>query len=269
MNTKSIAAMRQALTVLNACSGNFAADAHRDLSEAIKREEAQTVESMKATPEDMAIYRSITNPVVKQSLTTEREAKIKRLRENHHTWRDSIDRCMEAADMLAADAQAVVSDGVWEALQRLIESAETLGSASRDDALLVAQWRGKFRSQSDSSANVAQQVAVPFLGVVDCKSDIDVMLQAADLILTGGTLQRIQAISLLQGAAKREQVAVPQGMVLVPLKMNLAMRLVIEEEEWSWPELLAAAEAVTEEEYELALKLEENMPPKQEQGDPS
>jgi hypothetical protein len=32
-------------------------------------------------------------------------------------------------------------DGVWEALQRLIENAETLGPASRDDALLVARYR--------------------------------------------------------------------------------------------------------------------------------
>lgn len=42
-----------------------------------------------------------------------------------------------------------VSDGVWEALQRLIENAEFLGEASREDALLVARWRGQFRCQSD------------------------------------------------------------------------------------------------------------------------
>lgn len=35
------------------------------------------------------------------TVPTEREALIKRLRENHHTWRDTIDRCCEAADMLA------------------------------------------------------------------------------------------------------------------------------------------------------------------------
>lgn len=44
----------------------------------------------------------------------------------------------------------VVSDGVWEALQRLIENAQSLGEASQEDALLVARWRGQFRSQSDS-----------------------------------------------------------------------------------------------------------------------
>ena len=64
------------------------------------------------------------------------------------------------ADMLEADAQEIVSDGVWEALQRLIENAASLGPASRDDALLVARWRGKFRSQS-GNPKVAQQVAVP------------------------------------------------------------------------------------------------------------
>ena len=39
---------------------------------------------------------------------------------------------------------APVPSGVWEALQRLIENAATLGPASQQDALLVAQWRGQF-----------------------------------------------------------------------------------------------------------------------------
>lgn len=62
----------------------------------------------------------------------------------------------------ARGAQQVVNDGVWEALQRLIENAETLGQASKDDALLVAQWLGKFRSQSDGvTTKPAPQVTVP------------------------------------------------------------------------------------------------------------
>ncbi len=107
-------------------------------------------------------------------------------------------------------------------------------------------------------------------GVDLIKSSLTRIQQAADMLAadassaarerhTRATLHKVLA------GIQAQQVAVPQGMVLVPLKMSLAMRLVIEEDEWSWPELLAAAEAVTEEEYELALKLEENPPPQQEQ----
>jgi len=51
-----------------------------------------------------------------------------------------------AAALAALEADKVVSDGVWEALQRLIENAESLGTASKEDALVVARWRGRFRN---------------------------------------------------------------------------------------------------------------------------
>lgn len=40
--------------------------------------------------------------------------------------------------------------------------------------------------------------------------------------------------------------------VLVPLRMTKAMREVVDVEDWSWAELLAAAEAVTEDEHAIA-----------------
>jgi hypothetical protein len=45
----------------------------------------------------------------------------------------------------------------------------------------------------------------------------------------------------------------PKGMVLVPKRMTQAMRDVTDQEDWTWQDLLAAAEAITEDEYnELA-----------------
>ncbi|MGZ8887984.1 MAG: hypothetical protein ACXW1D_00330 [Halobacteriota archaeon] len=41
----------------------------------------------------------------------------------------------------------------------------------------------------------------------------------------------------------------PEGFALVPLKMSRAMRDVTDEEGWQWEDLLAAAEAITEEQY--------------------
>ena len=49
------------------------------------------------------------------------------------------------------------------------------------------------------------------------------------------------------------QQAMPEGMVLVPIRLTSAMMQVIGEEDWEWGDLLAAAEAVTEEEYEIAI----------------
>lgn len=54
----------------------------------------------------------------------------------------------QPAQVAPAAQQVPVSDGVWEALQRLIENAATLGPASREDALLVAKWRGRFLPSS-------------------------------------------------------------------------------------------------------------------------
>jgi hypothetical protein len=43
--------------------------------------------------------------------------------------------------------------------------------------------------------------------------------------------------------------AVPQGYALVPLRLNRAMDRVLEEDDWRWEDLLAAAESITEEQY--------------------
>ncbi|KXS55030.1 MAG: hypothetical protein AWU57_626 [Marinobacter sp. T13-3] len=48
--------------------------------------------------------------------------------------------CQGKAELLRALTAAKVPDGVWEALQRLIENGETLGPASGEDSLLVARY---------------------------------------------------------------------------------------------------------------------------------
>jgi len=44
--------------------------------------------------------------------------------------------------------------------------------------------------------------------------------------------------------------AVPEGFCLMPKRLTRAMEQVMEEEDWAWESLLAAAEAITEEEHE-------------------
>lgn len=58
---------------------------------------------------------------------------------------DAAYNCGHAAGKLEAQAaMAAVPDDVWEALQRLIENAASLGPASGEDARLVSSWRGQF-----------------------------------------------------------------------------------------------------------------------------
>lgn len=60
--------------------------------------------------------------------------------------RDRQDRTLKAL-RLAIDTcpKGSVPDGVWEALQRLIENGEVMGPASREDAQLVAAYRDRVR----------------------------------------------------------------------------------------------------------------------------
>lgn len=51
-------------------------------------------------------------------------------------------------------------------------------------------------------------------------------------------------------AAVLKAATVPEGMALVPLKPTRAMDRIMEEEGWQWADLLAASEAITEEQYE-------------------
>jgi hypothetical protein len=45
------------------------------------------------------------------------------------------------------------------------------------------------------------------------------------------------------------ETPVPKGMVLLPKRMTQAMRDVTDQEDWTWEDLLAAADAITEDEY--------------------
>lgn len=64
--------------------------------------------------------------------------------------------------------------------------------------------------------------------------------------------QRLIAWLVSQGVherATRASEAAPKGRVHVPMLMTRAMREVVESEEWQWEDVLAAAGAVTEDEY--------------------
>lgn len=64
-----------------------------------------------------------------------------------------------------------VPDGVWEALQRMIEDGLTKGDASRDDARSVARWRGRFVPSREGSANqTSRSQALTCIPLDDSKS---------------------------------------------------------------------------------------------------
>ena len=65
----------------------------------------------------------------------------------------------------SADARQV-PDGVWEALQRLIENAGTLGSASMEDAKLVSRYRDRLLAAAPKPA-VNEPPADPLRDALD------------------------------------------------------------------------------------------------------
>lgn len=66
----------------------------------------------------------------------------------------------------------------------------------------------------------------------------------------GETIDVGQSIrSAAEKAVKEQAMVVPEGYALVPLRPSLAMCDVMDSEGWSWPDLLAAACAVTEDQH--------------------
>lgn len=83
----------------------------------------------------------------------------------HTVWWLLLCRAVEqrVRAALAARAEPPVPDGVWEALQRLIENAGAAGPASTNDALLVARYRRRLlaaRAEPSAAHGYAQRLAI-------------------------------------------------------------------------------------------------------------
>ncbi|WP_284076357.1 hypothetical protein [Herbaspirillum aquaticum] len=61
---------------------------------------------------------------------------------------------------------------------------------------------------------------------------------------------------------------VPEGFVLVPMHLNAEMREVLSEEDWTWEDLLVAANAVTEEQYYAIQNGDDSSPAVAQPNDP-
>lgn len=115
-----------------------------------------------------------------------------------------------------AAQQGAVSDGVWEALQRLIENAATLGPASREDALLVAKWRGRLLLASPPAPQPAARMPQELLEVQRAVRDYHFAL---DTRQHGGTaahkaldaIQEALGMPWTQGREARRRLSRPLG----------------------------------------------------------
>lgn len=140
-----------------------------------------------------------------------------------HDWRRDGDFFVEVNHH---GAQAMHVSTVALIVGGALEAART-GHVGEDGAqALVAKWR-----------HAAEHLGLEGLAsLADCADELE------------------QALAL--AAPARDEPA-PRGFVMVPLRMTQEMRDVIAEEEWNWGDLLAAAGAVTLEEYGLAHTLDE------------
>ena len=71
----------------------------------------------------------------------------------------------------------------------------------------------------------------------------------ADWIVLGTAFKVFEA--MLEASNLKLSPVVPEGFALVPIRPTKEMERVMQQEDWSWPDLLVAAEAVTEEQYHL------------------
>lgn len=68
--------------------------------------------------------------------------------------------------------------------------------------------------------------------------------------LSGLPQRMLDAMRAAAPVAPAVQAVAPKGLALVPKRMTLAMRDIVESDDWTWEDLLAAAGAITEAEYE-------------------
>ena len=116
-----------------------------------------------------------------------------------------------AAQQAARSNAPAVPDGVWEALQRLIENAGSLGPGSREDALLVAQHRARLlaaRSEAPAGWKLVARVIAE-----DEHETVDVGLVdwVGHVALKSGTL-------LYAASPHPQRSEAPAGWKLVPIE---------------------------------------------------
>jgi len=155
----------------------------------------------------------------------------------------------------SAQVERLVHDTCEELLARLpvTQPAEPVGGA------LVAK-------ANYAEPTVTRESAFQAIGYLDCSNSPRRCAEAvAMLVPTESTAEpadgyvRVMSFRGKVGLIPARAVASsaknepPKGFALVPLRMTVAMQQVVTDEEWQWEDLLAVAEAITEDQYnELA-----------------
>ena len=144
-----------------------------------------------------------------------------------------------------------------------------LGSNLEENRLAVVDFVNGLLSARALAAIPAERAPAPTVAeapvfTVD-DADLDDLLNAAHWMHQPGAgmdngiefldaLERVKArlaAPTAQEASKPVQAEAASDMVLVPKRMTKAMSYAVEQEGWEWEDLLAAAEAITEDEYAM------------------
>ena len=116
---------------------------------------------------------------------------------------------------------------------------------------------GAARSESRGSSHQLSACAtVPVeqalrVAVEDLSATYSAIVNARgrEVVISLGQFGRLEKMKQVLAARAQPTVNAPSGYALVPLRMTRAMRKVIEDGGWEWKDLLAAAEAITAEQY--------------------
>lgn len=118
--------------------------------------------------------------------------------------------------------------------------------------------------QDDAEANRICDVLSAALSAPAVREAIQALAQMADAALHQSAADQRNILETLAERLTALCAPLPiapkaeprKGFALVPLRMNQAMQDVVDAEGWQWEDLLAAAEAITEEQYDAIATLQ-------------
>lgn len=147
-------------------------------------------------------------------------------------------------DELGAEWEGADGNEWDDAVITMVENYLAAGVAPTDDT--ATEWRRLALQFDGHRMQALQQLKCLLEHPKEQASFAASFLAAPPLSGEAVLAERIKALS---GAAP-----VPAGKVLVPVRMTRAMQSVCEQDDWEWADVLAAANAVTESQYEDALE---------------
>lgn len=166
-----------------------------------------------------------------------------------------------------------ISERTYEEAEKIISLAEQ----AQQSAIRAMTWHplssaGQIKVGHQLKFNVGDKqitaVAQRIIAAGTDKEEVVYNLQQNYYFITSMALSGTSSAKGVQFRTALTSFPVPRGFALVPLRMTPAMAQVVEDE-WDWPDLLVAAEAITEEQLQQLQASFQDAEDMEEKNDPA